>query len=309
MSKTSRQRRPLHGVLLLDKPLGLSSNQALQQVKRLCHAAKAGHTGSLDPLATGMLPICFGEATKLTAFMLEADKSYDVIARLGVSTDTGDAEGEVACELPVPVLTDTALDQALSDFVGEIEQVPPMYSALKHEGQRLYALARRGIEVQRAPRKVHIHDFTILSYKAPNLEFRVGCSKGTYVRTLVEDLAKALGTVAHVIALRRLWVVPFTGERMIPLDALAGRCEGAPEAADELLLPVDSAIADWPRLVVGIELAQRLIQGQALPAEPSWPQTRVRLCLPGPRFFGIGEVLPDGRLVPRRILPGLSPWS
>ena len=307
--KASRQRRALHGVLLLDKPLGLSSNQALQQVKRLCHAAKAGHTGSLDPLATGMLPICFGEATKLTAFMLEADKSYDVVARLGVSTDTGDAEGSVACELPVPALTDAALGEALVDFVGEIEQVPPMYSALKHEGQRLYALARRGIEVDRAPRKVRIRDLTILSYKAPDLEFRVGCSKGTYVRTLVEDIAKALGTVAHVIALRRLSVGAFTAEPMVTLDALVGRCEGGAEAADELLLPVDSAIADWPRLVVEPELARRLIQGQALPAERGWPRGRLRLCLPGPRFFGIGEVLADGRLVPRRIFPGLSPWS
>jgi tRNA pseudouridine55 synthase len=306
MSHPNRRRREVHGILLLDKPRGMTSNQALQRVKRLYGAAKAGHTGSLDPLATGMLPICFGEATKLTGFMLAADKCYEVTARLGIATDSGDADGRVIGEVPVPVLSDEAVREALARFIGKIDQIPPMYSALKHDGHRLYELARRGIEVCREARSVEIKELTLLRRVCEDLEFSARCSKGTYIRTLVEDVARSLGSVGHVTELRRLAVEPFSGHAMVTLAEL----ETSPTAAlDERLLPVDSALADWPQLIVDPEDAQRLTQGQTVAAEPSWPQTRVRLYAPGRRFFGIGEILPHRRLVPKRIFPALSPWS
>lgn len=309
MVEQTHKRRDLHGILLLDKPPGLTSNQALQRVKRLCNARKAGHSGSLDPLATGMLPVCFGEATKLTGFMLAADKCYEVRALLGAATCTGDADGEIVERAPVPALSESAVLTALDQFVGTIEQVPPMYSALKHEGQRLYTLARKGIEIDRPPRTIEIHSLELLSYDSPTLELRVRCSKGTYVRTLVEDLAKALGTIGHVVGLRRLAVAPFDGHEMVPLTTIESAAEAGAEHIDALLLPMDSALADWPRLVVGPENAKRLVQGQAVPAEPDWPESKVLLYVPGQRFFGIGEILPHRRLVPKRIFPALSPWS
>jgi tRNA pseudouridine55 synthase len=309
MADQDRKRRDIHGIVLLDKPTGLTSNQALQRVKRLCNARKAGHSGSLDPLATGMLPICLGEATKLSSFMLAANKSYDVRAALGAATTTGDSDGEVTEKAAVPALSEQSVLAALAGFVGKIEQVPPMYSALKHEGQRLYTLARKGIEVERPARSVHIHALDLVSYDSPTLELRVRCSKGTYVRTLVEDLAKALGTVAHVTALHRLAVAPFEDQGMTTLAAVESAAEAGPDQIDALLLPVDSALADWPRLIVAPDNARRLVQGQAVPAEPDWPESKVLLYVPGQRFFGIGEILPHRRLVPKRIFPGLSPWS
>lgn len=297
-------RRDVHGVLLLDKPSGITSNKALQQVKRLLRATKAGHTGSLDPLATGMLPICFGEATKLTGLMLAADKTYRVSAALGRATDTGDSTGAVVAEAAVPTLSEALVRPALERLTGSIEQVPPMYSALKHDGQRLYALARRGIEVERAARTVTIHELTLLRHEPCLLELRVRCSKGTYVRTLVEDLARALGTVGHVTALRRLAVAPFGEGPMTTLAALEQAIE-----ADALLLPVDSVIADWPRLSLDAELVERLVHGQAVRAEDGWPRGPVRLHTAMGRLFGIGEVGAGDRLVPRRLFPGLGPWS
>ena len=304
-----RKRRDIHGIVLLDKPQGVTSNQALQRVKRLCNANKAGHSGSLDPLATGMLPICLGEATKLSGFMLAANKCYEVSATLGTATATGDSEGEIVDRTPVPALSEQAVEAVLASFVGSIEQVPPMYSALKHEGRRLYELARKGIEVDRPPRTVQIHALALLGYDSPTLELRVRCSKGTYVRTLVEDLAKALGTVGHVTALRRLAVSPFEDRQMIKLEAIEAAADAGPEHVDALVLPLDSALADWPRLVVAPDNAKRLAQGQAVPADPAWPESKVLLYVPGQRFFGIGEILPARRLVPKRIFPALSPWS
>ena len=304
-----RKRRDIHGIVLLDKPQGVTSNQALQRVKRLCNANKAGHSGSLDPLATGMLPICLGEATKLSGFMLAANKCYEVSATLGTATATGDSEGEIVDRTPVPALSEQAVEAVLASFVGSIAQVPPMYSALKHEGRRLYELARKGIEVDRPPRTVQIHALALLGYDSPTLELRVRCSKGTYVRTLVEDLAKALGTVGHVTALRRLAVSPFEDRQMIKLEAIEAAADAGPEHVDALVLPLDSALADWPRLVVAPDNAKRLAQGQAVPADPAWPESKVLLYVPGQRFFGIGEILPARRLVPKRIFPALSPWS
>ncbi|HSG64242.1 MAG TPA: tRNA pseudouridine(55) synthase TruB [Gammaproteobacteria bacterium] len=294
----------MHGVLLLDKPSGITTNRALQRVQRLLGAAKAGHTGSLDPLATGMLPICLGEATKLTGLMLGADKTYQVAVKLGQATDTADSTGSVVAEAAVPALSQALVGESLLRLTGRIEQVPPMYSALKHEGQRLYALARRGVEVERVARTVTIHELTLLRHGMETLELHVRCSKGTYVRTLAEDLARLLGTVGHVTALRRLAVEPFGRYRMTKLEELEQAAD-----ADACLLPVDSVIADWPRLSLDASLVERLIHGQAVRAEADWPRGRVRLHTAAGGLFGIGEVGAGDLLIPRRMFPGLGPWS
>lgn len=215
---TASAKRRVDGILLLDKPEGMTSNRALQRVKHLFAARKAGHTGSLDPLATGLLPLCFGEATKVSGFLLEADKRYRVTCRLGITTTTGDREGEPLQRRPVPVLDDAAITAVLQRFIGRIEQVPPMYSALKHKGERLYHLARQGIEVERAPRAVTIHDLVLLARGEEELELEVHCSKGTYVRTLCEDIGEALGCGAHVTALRRTALGPFVDVSMVTLE-------------------------------------------------------------------------------------------
>jgi tRNA pseudouridine55 synthase len=291
-------------VLLLDKPRGVTSNHALQRVKRLYDAAKAGHTGSLDPLATGMLPICFGAATKLGAFLLDARKSYRVTACLGVATDTDDADGTVIERRDDPPASEGSVRAALARFVGEIEQVPPMYSALKRDGVPLYRLARRGVTVEREARRVTIETLSLERFTWPELDLAVRCSKGTYVRTLVVDLAAALGTVGHVRELRRTAVDPFTAEQMTPLDALeelAARDDR--EALDRLLLPADSAVAAWPAVVLGPAAAARLVHGQAVAADPAWPVGRTKVYREPHDLLGLAEVTPDGRLVPRRMFP------
>ncbi|HET7922105.1 MAG TPA: tRNA pseudouridine(55) synthase TruB [Gammaproteobacteria bacterium] len=295
-----RQYRDVHGVLLLDKPIGMTSNQALQHVRRLFSARKAGHTGSLDPLASGLLPLCFGEATKVSSFLLDADKRYAVVARLGVRTRTGDAEGEVLETRPVPVFTEAVLEQALSRFRGEIEQVPPMYSALKHQGQRLYDLAREGIEVERAPRRVTIHALERVRHDAGELELRVRCTKGTYIRTLVEDLAAALGTLGHVTALRREALGPYGGEGL-PMHGLEALRNLTPPELDACLLPLDSAVSHWPAVRLGADAAWYFSRGQAV-VVPGAPTTGWLRVYEGERFMGLGEVIPDGRVTPKRLL-------
>ena len=302
-------KRNIHGILLLDKPSGPTSNRVLQRVKRLFRAAKAGHTGSLDPLATGMLPICFGAATRVSSFLLGARKSYTVLAKLGEATDSGDSEGALIAQQDPLTLSLATVRTTLADFLGEIDQVPPMYSALKHQGRRLYELARQGIEVERPPRSVQIVAIELLAYDWPSLEFTVTCSKGTYIRTLVEDIAKELGTIGHVIGLRRTAVEPFQEPDMVSIQTLEARAADGLDRLDEVLRPIDSALTQWPRLVVQDELCGRLSNGQAVPAERDWPRSWVRLYDPEEVFFGIGEVESEGRLVPRRIFPGLSSWS
>lgn len=215
-----KNKNDINGILLLDKPLHLSSNQALQKVKRLFNARKAGHTGSLDPLATGMLPICFGKATKLAQKILESNKSYYVKIKLGEKTKTGDREGEVIATKPIDHILKESIQTILQKFQGEIQQIPPMFSALKYQGKPLYELARQGIEIERQPRTVHIHELTLLNFEKDTADFSVHCSKGTYIRTLAEDIAEALNTCAHVIELRRLNVSPFKENQMIPLATL-----------------------------------------------------------------------------------------
>ncbi len=306
MSKLRGRRqkgRAVDGVLLLDKPIGLTSNQALQKVKRLFDARKAGHTGSLDPLASGLLPICLGQATKVSGFLLDASKRYQVTARLGQRTDTGDADGQVVEEQTVPLLDDDAVKRVLAQFEGTQKQVPPMYSAIKYQGQRLYKLARKGVEVERQARDIEIYGLELLNQEADVLQLDVACSKGTYIRTLIEDIARALGTVAHVIVLRRLGVGPYAEGRLYrleELEALAGQGMGR---LDDILLPVDSALEHWPSVELGADSAYYLMQGQAVMAPGAPSSGKVRLYDKGHGFLGIGEVKLDGRVAPTRLFP------
>lgn len=296
-------RRDVHGVLLLDKPVGLSSNAALQTVKRLFRAKKAGHTGSLDPLASGLLPVCLGEATKLSAHLLDADKRYRVTVALGSRTATGDTEGGVVESLPVPALDAARVERALQGFRGPIEQVPPMHSALKHHGRRLYELAREGVEVERRPRQVRIHALRLEALEADRLTLEVACSKGTYIRTLAEDVARALGTAGHVAALRRTGAGPYDETHMVPLERLEALREAGDEAGlDACLLAADTAVADWPEVRLFGDLAWYLGRGQPVLVPRAPTAGRVRLYGGDGRFLGLGEILDDGRVAPRRLL-------
>ena len=305
MSRRGRRGggRPVHGVLLLDKPAGLTSNAALQRVKRLYRARKAGHTGSLDPLATGMLPICLGEATKISAFLLAADKRYEVEARLGQVTDTGDADGTVLETHPVPALDAAAIEAVLARFRGPIEQVPPMYSALKQDGRRLYELAREGRTVERAPRQVSIFELRLLDQAGDRLRLAVRCSKGTYVRVLVEDIGRALGCGAHVSALRRTAVAPFPAGEMVTLDTLERvAAEAGPAGLDRLLVGVDAAFSHLPPVALDPVQQSRIRQGQALrwPEDPGQGTWR-RLYGADGGFIGVAELV-RGQLQPRRLM-------
>ncbi len=295
--------RPVNGILLLDKPAGLSSNAALQQVKRLYRARKAGHTGNLDPLATGMLPICFGQATKVSAFLLDAAKYYRVTMKLGEQTTTGDAEGEVSATGPADAAVVDRVVGVLDKFHGEIEQIPPMYSALKHKGERLYKLAREGREVERPARRVTIHSLQLIERGADYLSLDVHCSKGTYVRTLVEDLAAAAESCAHVSALRRLGVGPYMDAPMWTLDALETIAVDEGESGlDRLCLSLDSALSEWPEVEVTGDSAYYLRRGNPVLVPRSPAQGWVRLYESAGRFMGMGEILDDGRVAPRRLM-------
>ena len=307
MAKRRPRGRDLNGILLLDKSSGVSSNGALQMAKKMFAAAKAGHTGSLDPLATGMLPICFGEATKFSQFLLESDKSYRVTAKLGVTTETGDADGNVV-ETTAVNASPAQIESALLSFKGDIEQIPSMYSAIKHEGVPLYKLAREGVTVERKPRPVTIYDLRILRIDGDEVEFEVDCSKGTYVRSLVEDTGAILGCGGHVTALHRLSAGPYPAERMLTLEQLGKIKEtGGFEAIDELLLPLSTSVADWPRVELGDNAAYYLQQGQPVMASdrPLDGWVSVYQASSG-EFLGVGEVLEDGRIAPRRLIAGAA---
>jgi tRNA pseudouridine55 synthase len=293
-------------MLILDKPAGASSNKVLQTVKHLYFAAKAGHTGSLDPLATGLLPICFGEATKFSSFLLDADKAYESTYVLGRATDSGDADGTVIGEASAAEVTLEQVEAALDTFRGEIQQVPSMYSAIKHDGKRLYKLAREGIEVERKARDVTIFDYQIKDFRPgvlAELDVYVHCSKGTYVRSLAEDLGALLGCGAHVAKLRRVKVGPFTQDLMVELDHLQTlRDEKDFAAMDELLAPVDIALSHLPLVKVGEASGFYVRQGQPVLVANMPTSGLVRLEMEQGDFLGIGEILDDGRVAPRRLV-------
>lgn len=302
MGQVKRIRRQVHGVLVLDKPRGFSSNAALQKVRWLLNAEKAGHTGSLDPLATGVLPLCFGEATKFSQYLLDADKGYSTVAQLGVTTTTGDAEGEVLERRAVAV-DEAAIQGALPAFRGQIEQIPPMYSALKRDGQPLYKLARAGEVVEREPRSVTIARLELLALQEDRATLEVACSKGTYVRTLVEDLGALLGCGAHVAELRRTQAGPFGLAQAISLEELeAVHAEGGSAALDRFLLPVDSGLEHWPLVQLTQHSAYYWLHGQPVRAANAPKFGLMRVQDDQGRFIGIGEIDDEGQVAPRRLI-------
>lgn len=292
-------------MIVLDKPKGLSSNQALQTVKRLLSAAKGGHTGSLDPLATGVLPLCFGEATKFSQFLLTSDKRYWTKIKLGIRTASGDADGEVLEERPVIGITQCDVERVLERFQGELEQVPSMYSAIKHHGQPLYKLARQGLEVERKPRRIVIYENRLVAWGGDQFDIEIYCSKGTYVRTIAEEIGELLGCGAHVTELRRLQAGPFTVDDAVTMDELqSARDDSGIHGVDAYLLPVESTVRDWPEVRLTDLTAYYIRQGQPVivPHAPSTGWVRItELEDSEERFIGVGEVLDDGRIAPRRL--------
>lgn len=295
--------RDLHGILLLDKPLGMSSNQALQAARRLLRAAKGGHTGALDPLATGLLPLCFGEGTKIAGMLLGSRKAYLAECRLGLTTTTADLEGEVVEQRPVPALDGAALEQALSTLRGRIVQVPPVYSALKQGGEPLYVKARRGEAVDVPPREVEIHRLELLAHEGDRLRLRVECGSGTYIRSLAVDLGERLGCGAHLTSLRRLWVEPFREPAMITLAGLEQAAGQGDAALDALLLPLAAGLADLPALRLDQSRALAVIQGQQIPWPGAPEQGRSAAFAPDGRLLALVEPDPAGRV---RIVRGFN---
>ncbi|MBW7982776.1 tRNA pseudouridine(55) synthase TruB [Enterobacillus tribolii] len=313
MGRPRRRGRDVHGVLLLDKPQGMSSNDVLQKVKRLYNANKAGHTGALDPLATGMLPVCLGEATKFSQFLLEADKRYRVIARLGQRTNTSDADGEVIQERPV-AFSQAQLDAALERFRGDSQQVPSMYSALKYQGKPLYEYARQGIDVPREARDITVYELLFLRWEGDELELEIHCSKGTYIRTIIDDLGELLGCGAHVMYLRRLQVAGYPAEKMVTLEWLQQAHAEAQESGQEiaaqfdaLLLPMDTAVQDLPEVNLSAVVAGYVRQGQPVQAPGLPADGLVRITVGDAReFIGVGEIDDRGRVAPKRLIVELQ---
>jgi tRNA pseudouridine55 synthase len=301
-----RRGRPINGILLLDKPLGVSSNHALQQAKRLYFAAKAGHTGALDPLATGVLPLCFGEATKFSQYLLDADKAYESTFLLGQITASGDAEGELLETRDASDITEADVAAALEQFRGEIEQIPSMFSAIKHEGQPLYKLARQGKEVERKVRRVTIKTLELRDFRPgefPQVDVYMECTKGTYVRSIAEDLGQVLGCGAHVIALRRTASGPFSIDNTVTMPALEALKQDEQEAAmDALLLPADAALGALPLVQLSESGGFYMQQGQPVLVPNAPCNGMVRIALETGEFLGVGEILDDGRVTPRRLI-------
>jgi len=293
--------RDITGIIVLDKPIGESSNRSLQRVKRLFNAAKAGHTGSLDPLATGVLPLCLGEATKLSQFLLDADKRYRTTVRLGVKTASGDSQSEVLDTRPVNV-SRKQVEDCLEQFRGTIVQVPSMYSALKHQGVPLYKIARKGGEVVRKEREVTVFALELLDFRGDEVDLDIRCSKGTYIRTIADDLGDALGTGGHVTALRRLQSGPFLESDAVTIDLLElAAATGGPENLDQFLMPADLAVEHLPRTVMPAATADFVRQGQAVIVN-GLPRTGQVRMYDEKGFFGIGKMLDDGRVTPARLL-------
>ncbi len=309
MARRSKKGRPVNGIVLLDKDTGMSSNFALQRVKRLFNARKAGHTGALDPLATGMLPICLGEATKFSQHLLDSDKRYSVTAKLGVRTDTSDSDGEVVATKPL-AFTQVRLDDALNQFRGDISQVPTMFSALKYQGQPLYKYAREGITVPREARPVTVYELKFIKLEGDELTLDIHCSKGTYIRTIIDDLGELLGCGAHVIMLRRTHVADYPYERIITLEQLQEIAEQSePEdenrfnELDKHLLPTATAVARYPEINLPMALLESVMRGQAVKATGLRPEQLVRITLGDAKLFvGVGEMNNKGLLQPKRLV-------
>jgi len=301
-----RKGRAVDGILLLDKPAGITSNGALQKVKHLFGAAKAGHTGSLDPIATGVLPICFGEATKFSQFLLDADKSYVATLQLGQRTTTGDSEGEVVEILPVPDCTDAEVDACLEGFRGQIEQIPSMYSAIKVDGQPLYKLARQGIEIERKARTVMIKRLALVSREKRQWVVDVDCSKGTYIRSLAEDIGAVLGCGAHVTALRRHRAGPFGLAEALTMEELAAiKEEKGSQGIDQMLQSVSSAVEEYPSITMTALTAGYFLQGQPVQVSGTVPRGLMAVFRETANesvFAGVGEILDDGRIAPKRLV-------
>ncbi|WP_370632172.1 tRNA pseudouridine(55) synthase TruB [Gilliamella sp. ESL0441] len=303
MMNIKKTRRDLHGVLLLDKPQGMTSNDALQKVKWLFNAKKAGHTGALDPLATGMLPICFGEATKFSQYLLDSDKRYQVIAKLGERTDTSDADGQIICSKPVNI-TQSQIDEALTHFRGDILQVPTMFSALKHQGKPLYEYARQGIVIEREARPITVYENQFIQFDVTNheLTLEIHCSKGTYIRTIIDDLGELLGCGAHVIYLRRLQVSNYPIKKMVTLDALQNLAD-----KDELLMPVDSPMNEYPKVILSEQQGKNILLGRTIEIDStinevnvSTKENLVRI-YQDQRFIGAG-IQTNNKLSPKRLI-------
>lgn len=298
-----RKGRDVQGIVLLNKPIGMTSNTALQKVKQLFNARKAGHTGSLDPIASGLLPICLGEATKVSGFLLDADKKYQTTVKLGIRTNTGDADGEIIETKPVDGIDPQQLNAVLQKFVGTIEQIPPMHSAIKQQGIPLYKLAHQGLEVDRKPRRVTIHDIRLTELRDDEIDLDIHCSKGTYIRTLAEDIGAAMEVGGHVKALHRTGVGPFRAADMVTLDRLFELSEQDDyEALDNLLLPMENALSHWPDVNLSDDAAHYVRQGQAVFVSRAVTHGFVRLFNSQQRFLGVGQILEDGRVAPRRLV-------
>jgi len=300
-ARKPRGFRDVDGILLLDKPVGISSNKALQNVRHLFEANKAGHTGSLDPLASGVLPICFGEATKFSHYLLDASKTYRAWCQFGKTTSTGDAEGNIISESPVQIDAGD-IQRVLTRFTGRVDQIPPMYSAVKHKGQRLYKLARKGQVIDRNPRQIEIYSLEMINFSDNTLEFDVHCSKGTYIRTLAEDIGKALGCGAFLANLKRTGVHPFWKNVCYSIDQLRNIAEQGLDSLDRCLLPVNSALVDLPEFILDSLAVSNLKQGQAVQINRTPLSGLLNLVSENGQFIGIGEVDSDGKLSPKRLM-------
>ncbi|MCX7126253.1 MAG: tRNA pseudouridine(55) synthase TruB [Gammaproteobacteria bacterium] len=292
----------MNGIFLLDKPIGISSNLALQKAKRLFKAKKAGHTGTLDPLASGMLPICFGDATKFSQYLLDSDKTYLVTMQLGVRTNTSDAEGEIISTRDVPDFSFEDIDTAFNSFRGNINQIPSMFSALKHNGKPLYEYARQGIFIERPSRPITVYDLKLISLDNSFVTFTVHCSKGTYIRTIVDDVGEQLNCGAHVTKLRRLSVGPYVENQMMTVEQLELLMQSDNFSAKKLLLPMDTSVNHWPAVTVSPAIAFALKQGKSVIIEDAPTSGWMRFIEGNGEFFGVGEVVADGKIAPRRLV-------
>lgn len=301
MARRNKKGRAINGIIVVDKPTGRSSNHVLQQVKRLFNAKKAGHTGNLDPLATGVLPICLGEATKVSAYLLDGDKRYQVTCKLGQVTDSGDSDGEVVAEVPIPEFTEQQLLSILSEFEGEQQQVPPMYSALKVNGKPLYKYALQGIEVERKVRTVTIHSIQLLSFQADSFTLEVSCSKGTYIRTLVEDISQAMESGGHVVMLRRIASAGYDIEQAVTIETLEHYAEQGLEVLDQCLLPTEDALPHWPSIEVSEQQVIALRHGQEIQVDQAFASADVRLFDTQQSFLGLGKMSETGAVAPKRV--------